>query len=947
MWVTDTFIKKTRRGSVRKVVREHYLRDDIVCGSAYCTVCENNSPKLDQKPGLKSNRCNFFHYLIFDTNVILHQIDVLEDPSIRNVIILQTVLAEVRHKNLPVYKRLRDLMRNEERKFHLFINEHHKDCYVAREPGESSNDRNDRAIRKAAKWYDEHLKESEKTGKIKVVLLTNDEANLEIAKADGIFALKFSNYVLSLKNHLQMADKLVRSEEQRDYDSGKIALFPQHLTLTEIQSGIKKGIYFQGKYRTSRENYLESSVFIEGRDEPILIQGITNQNRAINDYTVAVELLPKSEWSLPSDIVLDNEADEEESEILIKNKQNGKKVKKVSKKPTGKVVGIIRKQFKHYCGILQQSPVNNANYHIVIPADRRIPRIKIETRQAEVLQNQRILVAIDSWECRSRYPWGHFIKQLGETGTKETENEVLLLEHDVPHSVFSEIVESCLPKLPWSIKKNDLVNRVDFRHVTVCSVDPPGCTDIDDALHCKQLDNGNYEVGVHIADVSHFIRPNTPLDVEAAHRGTTVYLVDKRIDMVPQLLSSNLCSLRPNEDRLAFSAVWELTSSAEIVSVKFTKSVIRSNASLTYAEAQLIIDTPSRNDELAITLRNLNKLAKILKKKRLDKGALVLASNEIRFTIASETCEPIDVQSKELRDTNSMVEEFMLLANISVAEKIYEFFPECSMLRRHPIPPLGNFEPLIKAGKSQGFDIAVDSGKALSDSLQKAILPASPYFNTMLLLLATRCMTQAVYFCSGTEDESEFCHYGLATPIYTHFTSPIRRYADIIVHRLLAVAIEADSTYNDLVDVQKAQELTINLNYRHKMAQYAGRASVNLNTHIFFKKRESQEEGYVFFVKQNALQILIPRFGLEIPLFLMKGKKEIVPFVYNEDEPSHTIDGVKIKLFDKVVVRISVNDSNIQHQKLEVKLVQPIIPGFSVPSLNDSQLPPSKRLKTK
>lgn len=422
-----------------------------------------------------------------------------------------------------------------------------------------------------------------------------------------------------------------------------------------------------------------------------------------------------------------------------------------------------------------------------------------------------------------------------------------------------------------------------MRKLTICSVDPPGCTDIDDALHSRKLPNGNIEVGVHIADVSHFIRPGNAMDKEAASRATTVYLVDKRIDMVPELLSSNLCSLRGNVERFAFSCIWEVDKDAKIVKTKFHKSIIESKAALTYEEAQIIIDDNNKNDDIAKSLRQLNKLAKILKKRRTEKGALNLASPEIRFQIDSDNCEPVDVQVKQLRETNSMVEEFMLLANISVAEKIEKEFPEYAMLRRHPTPPQTNFEPLIKAVRHQGFDIDTSSNKALADSLDQIVKDDNPYFNTMLRILATRCMLQAVYFISGTLTKPEFFHYGLAAPIYTHFTSPIRRYADIIVHRLLASCIGADSPYGELLDKTKNSLLCNNLNYRNRMAQYAGRASVALNTHLFFRNRTEEVEGYVLFVRKNALQILVPKYGLEGTIYLSGKNHESVKFIYNEE----------------------------------------------------------------
>lgn len=320
-----------------------------------------------------------------------------------------------------------------------------------------------------------------------------------------------------------------------------------------------------------------------------------------------------------------------------------------------------------------------------------------------------------------------------------------------------------------------MAKRVDLRHLAICSVDPPGCTDIDDALHCRRLENGLLEVGVHIADVSHFIRPGNAMDKEAASRATTVYLVDKRIDMVPELLSSNLCSLRGNVERFAFSCIWELDDEANILNVRFHKSVIESKKAMTYEEAQLIIDDSSQQHEIAESLRNLNRLAKVLKQRRIENGALVLASPEIRFQVDSETHDPIDVEAKKMRDTNSMVEEFMLLANVSVAEKIEQEFPECAMLRRHPEPPQTNFEPLVKAGRNQGFEIDTSVGRKLALSLDNSVKEDNVYFNTMLRILATRCMMQAVYFISGTLQKAEFNHYGLAAPIYTHFTSPIRR----------------------------------------------------------------------------------------------------------------------------------------------------------------------------
>ncbi|XP_068183620.1 exosome complex exonuclease RRP44 [Antennarius striatus] len=935
MLKSKTFVKKTRSGGVLKIVREHYLRDDIWCGSEVCDECKQESTVLQRDACMESNLCSFPHYLIPDTNVVLHQIDILEDPVIRNVIILQTVLQEVRHRSAPVYKRLKDIIHEKEKQFYTFTNEHHRETFIEREPGETANDRNDRAIRVAAKWYSEHLKTAKSEGeRLRVVLLTNDLGNKQKAEESDLLVYKCEEYIKSLTANPELVDRLALSNDDKNEITSSKVLFPEHLPLSRIQAGIKSGSFLQGTFRTSRDNYLEATVFVQGEGEDsteVLIQGLQNLNRAVHQDVVAVQLLPKNQWVAPSSVVLqdegeakDDSGEEEEEDKMLKVS-----AAETSRKPTGKVVGIIKRSWRPFCGMLNTSHIKESTRHLFTPADRRIPRIRIETRQASTLAGQRIMVAIDGWPKHSRYPNGHFVRSLGCAGDKDTEQEVLLLEHDVPHQAFSQAVLSFLPKMPWSITPEDMVRREDLRHLTVCSVDPPGCTDIDDALHCRELENGNLEVGVHIADVSHFIRPGNALDKEAASRGTTVYLCGKRIDMVPELLSSNLCSLRSNVDRMAFSCIWEIDHDAKILKTRFTKSVINSKASLTYAEAQMRIDDTGMNDDITKSLRGLNKLAKILKRQRIEKGALTLSSLEVRFHIDSETHDPIDLQTKELMETNSMVEEFMLLANISVAQKIYDEFPDCAMLRKHPAPPPSNYDILLKAAKSKNVDIHTDSAKALADSLDIAKVNGFPYFNTLLRILATRCMMQAVYFCSGMD--SDFHHYGLASPIYTHFTSPIRRYADIIVHRLLAVAIGADSTYPDLMDKHKQSALSNNLNYRHKMSQYAQRASVAFHTQLFFKSRGIlNEEGFVLFVRKNAIIVLIPKFGLEGTVFFDNKDKATPNLLFDEEGPTLTIQQHTFRIFDKVKVTISLDDSNIQHQKIRMALIDPVIPGVSV-----------------
>ncbi|CAF0928716.1 unnamed protein product [Adineta steineri] len=954
----NSFLRKTRRGHVLKITHELYLRTDIPCGSNACQQCTiDESTLLDKHMNNGNSLVSTGHYLLVDTNVVLQQVDLLEDPLFTNVIVPQIVLDEVRHKSLAIYKRIRSVISIPERKFFVFINEFNKNTFVLRKPGESPNDRNDRAIRKISQFYNEHLKQQ-----IPIVLLTDDIANRDLARQEGLLAFSLKEYVTTF-NRPELLDRLVLKEEsfdlEKDIGKRKEIIFPEHVPLSEVQRGIKSGRYLQGTFQASRENYLEANVFVQDSEKynQLFVQGYRNLNRAVHDDIVAVEVLQEQEWATPFSLVIDDK-DDDQGDLVIEQEETGLVVPGVSSKKTAscRIVAIIKRNWRQYCGILQES-LPGAKFHLFLPHERRIPKIRIESRQAEELKNSRVMVQIDHWPRLSRYPQGHFIKTLGKLGDKETENEVILAENDILHHEFPEAVLDCLPKLPWTITAEDLATRVDLREFCIVSIDPPGCTDIDDALHCRTLENGNYECGVHIADVTHFVRPNTALDLEARERGTTVYLTDRRIDMLPVLLSGNLCSLRGGEERFAFSVRWEMTPDAKIVQTQFHKSIIKSKSAMTYEQAQTIKDDAGINDEIAQSLRRLHSIAAQLRKRRMDRGALVLESSEVRFQLDTETHDPLSVMNKELRETNWLVEEFMLLANISVAEKIYELFPDCACLRKHPAPPISNFDPLVKAADTKGFLIKANTGKELADSLDQAILSAHPYFNTMLRMLATRCMMQAVYFCSGFEsDMKNFEHYGLATPIYTHFTSPIRRYSDVLVHRLLAAGINADATFPDLLNKRVLQQICNNLNYRHRMAQYAARASVDLHTHLFFKNMHTDEDGYVFGVRKNALQILLPRYGLETTLFLRdKEGKSVGEF--NEEEATQTINNMTIHMFDPVTVQISVDTNNVQRQRIQIHLVKPFIDGFSVSpiiknkttleDIDDTITTPVKRLKVK
>jgi exosome complex exonuclease DIS3/RRP44 len=414
------------------------------------------------------------------------------------------------------------------------------------------------------------------------------------------------------------------------------------------------------------------------------------------------------------------------------------------------------------------------------------------------------------------------------------------------------------------------------------------------------------------------------------------YLVQKRLDMLPQLLTETLCSLTGLNEHFAFSVIWEMTPEAEIVNVDFCKSIIYSIAALSYGEAQMIMDDPNQTDAKAQGIRDLNSLAKKLRNKRMEAGALLLASAEVRFVLDSESHNPTDVQMYQLKETNALVEEFMLLANITVGKKILRHFPTLAVLRRHPAPVKTQFESLMAAAATRGLSLNVDTSRSLQDSLDAAVDPADPYVNKVIRILCTRCMSPAQYFCSGEVAQEDWHHYGLAAPIYTHFTSPIRRYADVVVHRLLAACIGVAPLPQSLADKGNLHELCENMNRRHRAAQMAGRGSVAFHTVLYFREMPTTEDAYVLRILRGGLIVLVPRFGIEGRVSLRHLEES---GLIKADTERHELayrgrggDGpCTIRVFDKVRVHIRVQGSGTQRDAVIYTLESPRLGDDAAP----------------
>ncbi|KAF2993619.1 exosome catalytic subunit dis3 [Curvularia kusanoi] len=953
---SKVYVRSTKSGKVQKIVRELYLRQDIPCSSNLCRGCLEIAPTdyskrvapfvLSDTPAGSKNFPNG-QYLVPDTNAFLTGMDLFEvETAFHDVIVLQTVLEEVKNRSLPLYHRLISLTKNEGKRFYVFFNEFRQETHVAREQGESINDRNDRAVRRAVQWYNQHITEAvsarSKTQKRvpTVVMITDDRDNLRKAKAESVPGITLSDFVSGLENADELLDMISAAQEQREVRSKKPEVFyPDHFTMSKMMTGVKAGTMHQGIFNVSQYNYLEGSVHVPAFDKSLIILGRENSNRAVSGDVVVVEVLPQDQWKAPStkiveeDTVAKNDnAEQEEGENVVTEREKRALQEEVKRahgqgtegkpQPTARVVGIIKRNWRQYVGHIDRDSVRSTaktsrqqQTVFLVPMDKRVPKIRIRTRQAGELLGQRVLVTIDSWEKDSRYPVGHFVRSLGELESKGAETEALLLEWDVQYKPFPKTVLDCLPAeghdwvVPASKEDPGWKGRKDLRDLIICSIDPPGCVDIDDALHARKLPNGNYEVGVHIADVSHFVKPNNAMDKEASQRGTTVYLVDKRIDMLPMLLGTDLCSLKPYVERYAFSVIWEVNENADIIKSEFTKSVIRSREAFSYEQAQLRIDDASQQDELTTGMRTLLMLSQKLKQKRMDAGALNLASPEVKVRSESETSDPVDVHVKQSLATNSLVEEFMLLANISVAARNYEAFPQTALLRRHAAPPKSNFEELANQLKvKKGLELRSDSSGAVADSLDKCVDPNNPFFNTLVRIMATRCMMSAEYFCAGTQAYPEFRHYGLASEIYTHFTSPIRRYADLEAHRQLAAAIEYEQLDASLHSKAKLEAVCKNINVRHRNAQMAGRASIEYYVGQALKGKDLQEEGFIMKIFSNGFVVFVPRFGIESLIRLRDLATPEPEAEFDADNYQLNIKGElnrSVELFERVMVRIT------------------------------------------
>lgn len=657
------------------------------------------------------------------------------------------------------------------------------------------------------------------------------------------------------KKHLPNRDK----DGKKENSEQKTTLLKGRISLTS------KGIGF---------------VAVEGFDEDVVIEE-NNLNTALHGDEVTISLLPK---------------------------QSGKRV-------SGEVIKIVKRAKDKFVGVLQKAGTN----FFLIPDDAKMYRdIFIPgSLSKKASEGQKVQVKMRGWNDPKKNPDGEVIQILGEKGNNNVEMHSIVLEKgfevDFPAEVIAEANK--LEKSEKPIKIEEIKRRRDFRETVTFTIDPVDAKDFDDAISYKEIDENILEIGVHIADVSHYVRENTALDKEAVKRACSVYLVDRTIPMLPEILSNDLCSLNPNEDKLAFSAVFKIEkNTAEIKDRWFGKTIINSNKRFTYENAQETLDR--KNGEFYEELETLNKIAKILQKEKFKKGAIDFETTEVKFRL-DENGKPLEVYKKERLETHKLVEEFMLLANKEVAEFIFKAAKlkkgTAGIYRIHDVPQPEKIADLSLFLKALGHDLPVINGKVSSQDINALLKRIEGSAEESLIKTATiRSMAKAIY------SPDNIGHFGLAFTFYTHFTSPIRRYPDLVVHRVIQNHLTDAKISKD--EFAKFKKIAENSSEREIKASEAERTSVKMKQVEYMSERIGKEfEGTISGVTEWGIYVEEINTRCEGMIKI----RDIGNDYYTLDQKNYRIVGQKTKktysLGDKI--KFKVKGADVEKKTLDYTLI--------------------------